>query len=87
MVQNFYGPEPETGHMAGGLSQLLTGDGTGNFKPVSPEESGLVVFEDTKSLTRKDMDGDGWKDLIIGVNNETSKSLRITTREQIKMLS
>ena len=73
MVQNFYGPEPETGHMAGGLSQLLTGDGTGNFKPVSPEESGLVVFEDTKSLTRKDMDGDGWKDLIIGVNNGNIK--------------
>ena len=73
MVQNFYGPEPETGHMAGGLSQLLTGDGTGNFKPVSPEESGLVVFEDTKSLTRKDLDGDGWKDLIIGVNNGNIK--------------
>ena len=73
MVQNFYGPEPETGHMAGGLSQLLTGDGKGNFEPIAPERSGLVVFEDTKSLTRKDLDGDGWKDLVIGVNNGNLK--------------
>ena len=73
MVQNFYGPEPETGHMAGGLSQLLKGDGKGSFTPISPEKSGLVVFEDTKSLTRKDLNGDGWNDYIIGVNNGNLK--------------
>ena len=73
MVQNFYGPEPETGHMAGGLSQLLKGDGKGSFTPISPERSGLVVFEDTKSLTRKDLNGDGWNDYIVGVNNGNLK--------------
>ncbi len=73
MVQNFFGPEPETGHMAGGLSQLLMGDGKGNFEPISPKDSGLVVFEDTKSLTRKDLDGDGWPDLVVGVNNGNLK--------------
>ena len=76
MVQNFYGPEPETGHMAGGLSQLLTGDGKGNFEPVSPQESGLVVFEDTKSLTRKDLDGDGYSGLstesLVNITTDTA---------------
>jgi len=59
--------------MAGGLSQLLQGDGKGSFTPISPEKSGLVVFEDTKSLTRKDLNGDGWHDYVVGVNNGNLK--------------
>ena len=70
LVQNFHGPQPETGHMAGGVSQLLKGDGTGHFTPVRPDQSGLVVPGDATSLTRVDLDNDGWREFVIGINNE-----------------
>ncbi len=69
IVQNFYSPQAETGRMAGGVSQLLKGDGTGSFTPVDPEVSGLVVPGDAKSLCTPDLDGNGWPDLVIGVND------------------
>ena len=42
MVQNFYGPQAETGRMAGGVSLLLRGRGDGTFVAVPPRESGLL---------------------------------------------
>jgi hypothetical protein len=68
-VQNFYSPQPETGRMAGGLSLLLRGDGNGDFEPVWPRESGLVVPGDAKSLTAADINQDGLTDLVVGVND------------------
>jgi enediyne biosynthesis protein E4 len=69
LVQNFFGPQPETGRMDGGLSLLLRGDGKGNFAPVWPDKSGLVVPGDAKSLTVTDLNGDGRPDFVVGVNN------------------
>ena len=69
VVQNFSGPQRETGYMHGGVSQLLLGDGSGSFKPVSPFESGLIVRGDAASLTINDLNGDGSPDFLIGVNN------------------
>ncbi len=68
MVQNFFGPQRETGRMAGGLSLLLFGNGDGTFRAVWPRESGLVVPGDAKSLTVADLDGDAWPDFVVGVN-------------------
>ncbi len=36
LAQNFYGPEPETGRMAGGLGLLLRGTAQG-LEPVAPQ--------------------------------------------------
>ena len=36
LVQNFYGPQPETGRIDGGVSILLRGDGQGTFHPIRP---------------------------------------------------
>jgi hypothetical protein len=68
-VQNFYSPAPETGRMDGGLSLLLKGDGKGEFSPVWPDVSGLVVPGDAKSLTVTDLNGDQRVDFVVGVNN------------------
>lgn len=69
LVHNFYSPQPETGRMAGGLSLLLQGDGKGNFAPVWPSESGLVVPGDAKSATLADLNGDAAPDLVVGIND------------------
>ena len=69
LVQNFFTPQRETGKMAGGLSVLLLGDGKGNFKPLWPNESGLVVPGDAKGLATMDFNIDGWVDFVVTNNN------------------
>ena len=69
IVQNFFGPQPETGRMDGGLSLLLRGMGDGRFDPVWPNKSGLVVSGDAKALTAADFDRDGWVDFALTVND------------------
>jgi hypothetical protein len=76
MVGNFYSPQAETGHMAGGVSQLLLGIGDGSFTPVAPHRSGLVVPGDAKSLTCADIDGDGNQEYIIGINDDSPMVFR-----------
>ena len=70
LVQNFFGPQPETGHMDGGVSLLLIGKGDGTFVPVSPRQSGLLIPGDAKSLATTDLNADGRVDLVVGVNND-----------------
>ncbi len=70
MVQNFHGPQRETGNMDGGVSMLLRGDGTGNFMPVWPDASGLVIDGDAMGLTVTDIDGDRRPDFAVTLNNE-----------------
>jgi hypothetical protein len=69
IAQNFYSSRISIGRMDGGLSLLLSGDGRGGFQPIMPERSGLMLSGDAKSLTTVDLNGDGWHDLVFGVNN------------------
>ncbi len=71
VVQNFFTPQRETGKMAGGLSILLLGNGKGQFQPVWPQQSGLVVAGDAKGLATADLNLDGWADFVVSVNNAT----------------
>ena len=69
-VQNSYAPAPSIGRFAGGLGQMLTGDGRGDFIPVAPEESGLVVPGDAKAFVVTDLNDDGWPDLVASRNDQ-----------------
>lgn len=69
LVQNSFSPQPQTGHMAGGLSLLLTGRGDGRFDPVPPRTSGMAVPTDTKALCAVDVNGDGWVDFAATANH------------------
>ena len=69
LAQNFHSPQVETGHMSGGLSQLLLGIGDCRFEAVPVEESGLVVPGDAASLTQADLDADGALDFIVARND------------------
>lgn len=75
LTHNFYGPQRETGRMAGGLGLLLAGDGLGGFDPVSARDSGIVVPEDARSLSVADVDHNGAPDLIFGINNGPVRTL------------
>ena len=44
------------------------GDGSGNFAPVWPDQTGISVSGDATSLTTTDFNNDGAPDLFIGVN-------------------
>jgi hypothetical protein len=70
IVQNFYSPQAETGHMAGGVSVLLTGNGDGTFAAMPPRQSGLYIGGDAKSLATVDLNGDGRLDFVAGVNDD-----------------
>lgn len=69
LAQNSLGPQPETGHMHGGLSLMLQGHGNGDFTPLWPNQSGILVGRDAKALVVADFNRDGWPDLIMAVNN------------------
>ncbi len=69
VVQNFFSPQAETGRMDGGVSLLLKGLGNGSFDPIWPNRSGLVVPSDAQALTTTDLNGDGWVDFVVSVND------------------
>jgi hypothetical protein len=75
-VQNSFAPVPAIGPFAGGLSQLLRGDGRGGFTPVPVRESGLMVYGDPKAVVVLDLDRDGWPDFLVSRNNDTMLAWR-----------
>jgi len=75
-VQNSYAPAQSIGRFAGGLGQLLTGDGRGNFTAVALEKSGLVVPGDAKALVVTDLNDDGWPDLVASRNDQPALAFR-----------
>ncbi|HYD84871.1 MAG TPA: CRTAC1 family protein, partial [Opitutus sp.] len=64
-VQNSYAPIPEVGRFAGGLSQLLRGDGKGGFAVADVAETQLIVPGDAKGLAVLDVDRDGWPEFLV----------------------
>ena len=66
-------PQPETGQMDGGLGLILKGDGRGEFEPLMPGDSGIVVPGQGMALTVTDMNQDGAPDLMMSVNDRDSR--------------
>jgi enediyne biosynthesis protein E4 len=70
LVENQRATYPELAPFDGGVSQLLLGDGHGEFTPVEPRRSGLIEPGDAKACTLADLNVDDWPDLAISVNNQ-----------------
>lgn len=87
LAQNFYGSQPETGRMDGGVSLLLLGDGKGNFNPVWPEESGILISGDATALTVTDLNGDGRPDLVAAVNDSSPAAFLNRSQERLFTIS
>ena len=86
VVQNFFGPQRESGYMDGGVSLLLLGDGNGSFKKISPDESGLIVPGAGTSLTISDLNSDGRPDYVVGVNNDGLISFENQSQENFTVI-
>jgi len=69
LAQNFFGPQRETGPLAGGLGVVAIGQGDGTFDAVRPDRAGVAVAGDAKAVAAVDLDGDGWRDLCIATND------------------
>ena len=87
-VQNSFAPIAAVGRFDGGLSQLLRGDGNGNFTVVPLAESNLVVPGDAKALVVLDLDADGWPDFLVSRNNDDTlafRNQRIAGRKSVRV--
>lgn len=71
-VQNSHAPTPEIGRFAGGISQLLRGDGKGGFTAVEPQQSGLVVSGEARGVAIKDFNLDAWPDFVVSRHDASS---------------
>lgn len=69
LIGNSHSPQRETGNMDGGISLLLKGTGDGNFEPISPGISGLVIPGDAKGVAVTDLNNDGHSDIIVTIND------------------
>ena len=82
MATNFFGSQPETGYMDGGLGWLLKGQKNKTFTPSWPNESGVVVDGDGNGLAILDVDNDGDQDAIFAVNNQRVRMLKNQSEKQ-----
>ncbi|MCP4731772.1 MAG: hypothetical protein GY872_17015 [Roseibacillus sp.] len=81
-VGNSFSPQPETGHMDGGVGMILRNIGGGFFEAIPPAESGFVIAGDAKSLNLIDLNRDGRPDLVAGINDGEVKAFLRTGRSQ-----
>jgi hypothetical protein len=73
LAQNFFATPPETSRYDAGRGLWLKGDGKGNFKPVSGQESGVKVYGEQRSCALADYDRDGRVDLVVTQNGAQTK--------------
>ena len=82
--QNFYGPQRETGRMAGGVGTLLLGNGDASFTAVGPSKSGIIIPNDARHAAALDINDDGKDDLAVAVNNGQVRILQRIDDEKPK---
>jgi hypothetical protein len=76
--QNFFEAQPETPRYDAGRGLLLKGDGSGAFRAVPGQESGLKIYGEQRGAAAADFDGDGRLDLVVAQNSADTKLYRNT---------
>mgnify|MGYP001791637052 CR=1 FL=1 len=75
LAGNLYGAEIETARNDAGVGTVLLGDGTGNFQPLTPAESGFFIPTDVKSMAI--VEGTQGKQVLVGSNNDQLQIFRL----------
>jgi hypothetical protein len=78
LAQNFFNAQPETPRYDAGRGLWLKGDGSGGFRALSGQESGIQVYGEERGAAVCDFDGDGRLDLVVTQNGAATKLYRNT---------
>jgi hypothetical protein len=73
LSQNFFAVDGDTTRYDGGRGLCLAGDGTGRFRAVPGQESGVKVYGEQRGCALSDYDGDGRVDLVVTQNGAETK--------------
>mgnify|MGYP000876626284 CR=1 FL=1 len=76
LAQNFFGTEPHTDRLDAGVGLVLLGLGTGEFRSLTPEASGIRMYGEQRGAAVSDFDGDGRVDLAIAQNSAETVVMR-----------
>ncbi len=74
---NLYASEIETPRNDAGFGLLLTGNGNGEFTPISATESGLYIKGDTKNMNFIKLDNPTKKGILIAKNNNYLQLIQV----------
>lgn len=70
-LQNFQGPQVETGWYNGGLSVVLAGHKDGTLTALTPQQSGLAIPGEARAIALADFNQDGYPELLLTRINDT----------------
>ena len=76
LAQNFFAVQAETPRYDAGRGLLLKGDGSGSFRAVPGQESGIKVYGQQRGAAVADFDSDGRLDLVVTQNGAETKLYR-----------
>jgi len=73
LSQNFFAVNAESSRRDAGRGLWLRGDGKGNLKAVTGQESGIKVYGEQRGAALSDYDQDGRVDLVVSQNGAQTK--------------
>jgi hypothetical protein len=71
--QNFFDLPPGDTRLDGGIGLWLEGDGSGQFRAIPGQESGVMVYGEQKGAALSDFNADGRVDLAVTQNGNQTK--------------
>lgn len=82
MSQNFYATSGDTPRYDAGRGLVLLGDGTGSFKTMPGQESGVQVYGEQRGSAVCDLDEDGRLDLVVTQNGNATRLFHNVTAQK-----
>jgi enediyne biosynthesis protein E4 len=76
LSQNFFAVRPDDARLDAGRGLVLKGDGQGGFRPLTGQESGILIYGEQRACAAADYDGDGRVDLAVAQNDGPLRLLR-----------